>query len=75
LAKGLDQDSALILGIEGYKNEPRFPDEPVRHKLLDLVGDLYLAGIPIRFLNVVAERSGHASNVRAAALLRQMTAA
>ena len=73
LAKGLDQDSALILGIEGYKNEPRFPDEPVRHKLLDLIGDLYLAGIPIQFLNVAAERSGHASNVRAAALLRQMT--
>lgn len=71
LAKGLDQDSALILGIEGYKNESRFDDEPARHKLLDLVGDLYLAGIPIRFLNVAADRSGHASNVRAAALLRQ----
>ena len=72
LAKGLDQDSALILGIEGYKNEPRFPDEPARHKLLDLIGDLYLAGIPIRFLNVSAERSGHASNVKAAALIRKM---
>jgi len=71
LAKGLDQDSALILGIEGYKNDPRFEDEPARHKLLDLIGDLYLAGIPIRLLNVTAERSGHASNVRAAALVRQ----
>lgn len=71
LAKGLDEDSALVLGIEGYKNEPRYEDEPARHKLLDLIGDLYLAGIPIRFLNVAAERSGHASNVRAAALLRQ----
>jgi UDP-3-O-[3-hydroxymyristoyl] N-acetylglucosamine deacetylase len=71
LAKGLDQDSALILGIEGYKNEPRFEDEPARHKLLDLIGDLYLAGIPIRLLNVASERSGHASNVRAAALVRQ----
>lgn len=75
LAKGLDQESALILGIEGYKNEPRFEDEPTRHKLLDLIGDLYLAGIPIRFLNVAAERSGHASNVRAASLLRQMVLA
>lgn len=71
LAKGLDQDSALILGIEGYKNEARFPDEPARHKLLDLMGDLYLAGIPVRFLNVAADRSGHTSNVHAAALLRQ----
>jgi UDP-3-O-[3-hydroxymyristoyl] N-acetylglucosamine deacetylase len=71
LAKGLDQDSALILGIEGYKNEPRFEDEPARHKLLDLIGDLYLSGIPVRLLNVDSERSGHGTNVRAAALLRQ----
>ncbi len=71
LAKGLDQESALILGIEGYKNEPRFEDEPARHKLLDLIGDLYLSGVPIRFLNVAAEKSGHRSNVQAAALIRR----
>jgi UDP-3-O-acyl-N-acetylglucosamine deacetylase len=71
LGRGLDENSALILGIEGYKNEPRFPDEPARHKLLDLLGDLYLAGVPVRLLNVVAERSGHRSNVRTAALLAQ----
>jgi UDP-3-O-[3-hydroxymyristoyl] N-acetylglucosamine deacetylase len=71
LAKGLDQDKALVIGIEGYKNDPRFDDEPARHKLLDLVGDLYLSGIPLRFLNVAAERSGHTANVKAAALLRQ----
>jgi UDP-3-O-[3-hydroxymyristoyl] N-acetylglucosamine deacetylase len=74
LAKGLDEHSALVLGIEGYKNDARFEDEPARHKLLDLLGDLYLSGIPARFLNVVAERSGHASNVRAAALLSQAVA-
>jgi UDP-3-O-[3-hydroxymyristoyl] N-acetylglucosamine deacetylase len=74
LAKGLDMDSALILGIEGYKNDPRFDDEPARHKLLDLIGDLYLAGIPIRLLNVSAERSGHTTNVRAAAMVRQFIA-
>lgn len=71
LAKGLDQETALILGIEGYKNEARFEDEPARHKLLDLIGDLYLSGVPVRLLNVAAERSGHATNVRAAALLRE----
>lgn len=69
LAKGLDESSALILGIEGYKNEPRYPDEPARHKLLDLIGDLYLAGIPCRALSVVAERTGHRANVKAAAQL------
>ena len=71
LAKGLDQDSALVLGIEGYKNTPRFPDEPARHKLLDLIGDLYLSGVPIAALNVVATRSGHRTHVKAAALLAQ----
>jgi UDP-3-O-acyl-N-acetylglucosamine deacetylase len=69
LAKGLDIEKALILGIEGYKNDARFPDEPARHKLLDLAGDLYLAGVPLRFLNVAAERSGHRTNVEAAAKL------
>lgn len=71
LGKGLDEESALILDDMGYKNEPRFEDEPARHKLLDLIGDLYLSGIPIRFLNVVAERSGHAANVRAARNVRE----
>ena len=69
LAKGLDIEKALILGIEGFKNDARFPDEPARHKLLDLAGDLYLAGVPLRFLNVSAERSGHRTNVEAASRL------
>lgn len=71
LGQGLDEQSALILGIEGYKNDPRFEDEPARHKLLDLMGDLYLSGIPIRFLNVSAEKSGHRCNVLAAKLLQE----
>jgi UDP-3-O-[3-hydroxymyristoyl] N-acetylglucosamine deacetylase len=66
LGKGLDIEKALILGIEGYKNDARFPNEPARHKLLDLAGDLYLAGVPLRFLNVSAEKSGHRTNVEAA---------
>jgi UDP-3-O-[3-hydroxymyristoyl] N-acetylglucosamine deacetylase len=69
LAKGLDIEKALILGIEGYKNDARYPDEPARHKLLDLIGDLYLAGVPIRFLNVASEKSGHRTNVEVAAKL------
>jgi UDP-3-O-[3-hydroxymyristoyl] N-acetylglucosamine deacetylase len=70
LAQGLDLSKALVIGEEGYVNEARFQDEPARHKLLDTIGDLYLAGIPIRFLNVVADRSGHAGNVRTAMQLR-----
>jgi len=71
LGLGLDESSVLILGPEGYKNEPRFSDEPARHKLLDLIGDLYLSGVPIRFLNVVAEKSGHRTNISAASMIRR----
>lgn len=71
LGLGLDETSVLILGVAGYENRSRYPDEPARHKLLDLIGDLYLAGFPISQLNVSAVRSGHSANVRAAALLRQ----
>jgi UDP-3-O-acyl N-acetylglucosamine deacetylase len=69
LAKGLDESSALVLGQQGYLNEARSLDEPVLHKMLDAIGDLYLAGIPIRFLNVTASRTGHTANVKAAELL------
>ncbi len=74
LGQGLDETSALILGTEGYQNKARFADEPARHKLLDAAGDLYLAGIPLRLLSVVAERSGHTANVKAALMLKQATA-
>lgn len=63
LARGLDLTNALVLGKEGYVNEPHFHDEPVRHKLLDMIGDLYLAGVPIRFFDAVGYKSGHTGNV------------
>lgn len=71
LGKGLDENSALVLGQAGYVNKERCADEPVRHKLLDAIGDIYLAGIPIRFLDVAAVRTGHTATVKAAALLRE----
>jgi len=73
LAKGLDESSALILGPEGYENQARFLDEPARHKMLDLMGDLYLSGVPIRALSVVAEKTGHRANVKLAAMLVKAT--
>lgn len=69
LGRGLGPDSVLILGVSDYLGAPRFPDEPARHKLLDLLGDLYLSGVPARLLNVAATRSGHRTNVEAAAKL------
>jgi UDP-3-O-[3-hydroxymyristoyl] N-acetylglucosamine deacetylase len=46
LIKGGSLDNALVCGPEGWLNPPlRFANEPVRHKMLDLVGDLSLLGI------------------------------
>ncbi len=49
---------------EGYLNnlELRFPNEPARHKLLDIIGDLALIGYPIKG-HIIASRPGHSSNV------------
>jgi len=63
LFPGLTPRDVLVLTADGraVENTLRFPDEPARHKLLDLLGDLALAGAPIR-ARVVARRSGHALN-------------
>lgn len=66
LAKGLTRESAALLGQDGPLDPLRFPDEPARHKLLDAMGDLYLAGVPVFGLNFAGERSGHRLNVEAA---------
>lgn len=50
--------------------ELRFPNEPARHKLLDIIGDLALVGQPIKG-KVVATRPGHYANTRLARLIRQ----
>ena len=60
LIRGANADNAIILGARGPENGPlRFRDEYVRHKVLDLIGDLALAGRRIEG-HVVAERAGHA---------------
>jgi UDP-3-O-[3-hydroxymyristoyl] N-acetylglucosamine deacetylase/3-hydroxyacyl-[acyl-carrier-protein] dehydratase len=48
----------------------RFPNEPARHKLLDILGDLALVGYPIK-AHIIANRPGHASNVEFARRLKQ----
>jgi UDP-3-O-[3-hydroxymyristoyl] N-acetylglucosamine deacetylase len=60
LIRGASQECVIILTAEGVQNGPlRFADEFVRHKVLDLIGDLALAGRRIQG-RVVAERAGHA---------------
>jgi UDP-3-O-[3-hydroxymyristoyl] N-acetylglucosamine deacetylase/3-hydroxyacyl-[acyl-carrier-protein] dehydratase len=66
LFKHLTARDMLVIGPSGpVDNELRFHDEPARHKLLDLMGDLALVGRPIRG-RIVAVRSGHAINRRLA---------
>jgi UDP-3-O-[3-hydroxymyristoyl] N-acetylglucosamine deacetylase len=61
LGLGASFDNALVLTEAGYANEPRFPDELVRHKVLDLIGDLALLGRPLN-ARIVANCSGHKLN-------------
>jgi len=73
LAKGGDFSNAIIVGLNGIHNPDkklRFPDEFVRHKILDLLGDLFLIGRPLK-ARIVAERCGHANNVNFARLIEQ----
>ncbi|MGI8924370.1 MAG: UDP-3-O-acyl-N-acetylglucosamine deacetylase [Fimbriimonadales bacterium] len=69
LGKGGTKENTLVIGRDGYLTKQLFKDEAPRHKLLDCMGDIALAGIPLRFLNVVAEKTGHKMNVEAAARL------
>jgi UDP-3-O-[3-hydroxymyristoyl] N-acetylglucosamine deacetylase/3-hydroxyacyl-[acyl-carrier-protein] dehydratase len=72
LIKGGDLDCALVVGEQGVLNPPvRFPDEFVRHKVLDFLGDLALGGLRVRGAFTV-ERAGHGFHVEAMkALLAQ----
>ena len=73
LIKGGSLDNALVVDEpRGYLGDPvlQFPDEPARHKLLDLLGDLALAGRPIQG-RVTAYKPGHKTNTNA---LKQLLA-
>jgi UDP-3-O-[3-hydroxymyristoyl] N-acetylglucosamine deacetylase len=60
LIRGASEENAIVLTNEGIKNPPlRFPDEFVRHKVLDLIGDLALLGHPL-LGRIEADRAGHA---------------
>ena len=71
LGSGGRLDNFVLVGEDEVINtELRFPDEFVRHKILDIIGDLYLVGYPIRG-KVTARLTGHRDNI---ALLRKIVA-
>jgi UDP-3-O-[3-hydroxymyristoyl] N-acetylglucosamine deacetylase len=60
LIRGASRENCIVLTRDGIENGPlRYADEFVRHKVLDLVGDLALLGKPI-LGKIVADRAGHA---------------
>lgn len=69
----LNIEGNISIGENGILNskELRFRNEPVRHKLLDLMGDLALIGVPIK-AQILAARSGHMANVEFAKLIRKL---
>lgn len=73
LAKLLGKEE-LVVSFNGIgmlnSSELRFENEPARHKLLDIVGDLALVGRPIK-AHILAARPGHAGNVEFAKILKQ----
>ncbi len=65
LGKGGTLDNTVVLSEQGVVNQAglRFPNEFVRHKVLDLIGDIALLGFPF-IGHVIAERSGHAMHTK-----------
>jgi UDP-3-O-acyl N-acetylglucosamine deacetylase len=64
MGRGATLENTLVLGNKGpVGTRLRFPNEPVRHKVLDLAGDLYMLGMPVMG-EFICEKSGHALNAR-----------
>jgi UDP-3-O-[3-hydroxymyristoyl] N-acetylglucosamine deacetylase/3-hydroxyacyl-[acyl-carrier-protein] dehydratase len=73
LQNKLGLENPIKVGASGFLNDKvlRFRNEPVRHKLLDLIGDLALIGAPIK-AQVLAARPGHKANVEFAKKIRKL---
>ncbi len=74
LADKLGIKESLFLGAHGQplnKKQLYFKNEPARHKLLDMIGDLALIGVPIKG-QILAARPGHAANVEFAKVVRKL---
>ncbi len=69
LALGGSEENAVVVYPDRYSKPLRFPNELAVHKLLDLMGDLALAGLPLPNLEIVAVKPSHRLNVEFAKLL------
>ncbi|MBK6875649.1 MAG: bifunctional UDP-3-O-[3-hydroxymyristoyl] N-acetylglucosamine deacetylase/3-hydroxyacyl-ACP dehydratase [Ignavibacteria bacterium] len=73
IKKKLGIEGSVILGSTGIldNRQLRYKNEPARHKLLDLIGDLALIGAPVKG-QILAARPGHRSNVEFTKMLRKL---
>lgn len=71
LARGAGPENAIVFDEDGPSGPLRAPDEPVRHKVLDLVGDLTLLGRPLAG-SVTADRGSHALHIAFMEQLRNL---
>ncbi len=73
LLNQLGINQSVVLGSTGVLNDKalRFKNEPARHKLLDMMGDLALIGVPLK-AQILAARPGHASNIEFARMIRKL---
>lgn len=71
-ARGVTYENTVGLKDEGYTTELRSEFEPIKHKILDLIGDLYLTGVnPLNLkAQIIVKEAGHAVHVKAAKMLK-----
>lgn len=72
-ARGVSYENTVGLLDDGFTVELRSEHEPIKHKILDLIGDLYLAGVnPLNLkAQIIVKEAGHAVHVKAAKMLKE----
>ena len=73
LSKGVTIDNTVGLTEDGFTTDLRSKYEPNKHKILDIIGDLYLTGInPLKMkADILAKEAGHALHIQAAKILKE----
>lgn len=70
LARGATLENVVAIDSESYATDLRFPDELVRHKMLDVIGDMSLLGAPL-MAKIVAVKPSHSLNINLARLINE----
>ena len=72
-AQGVNIENTLGLQDEGYTSPLKSENEPVKHKILDLIGDFYLTGVnPLNMkCQILVKEAGHAVHIKTAKILKE----